>query len=448
MGQQDVKKVLEKEGNWLISNEIAKKAGYSLKSIQSSLRRLVKWGHVEKQPASKVIEDEKRLKDRSFAGYAYKIKEYKTISDLNFSNKNVLLLTDLESIKTIKELYLQPKIKLFILPHTNKKDMVQYSELLSSKLNKKVTFIDNILSKETEEKLKDMKAGQIFLSDNISSLKDGLNESNPKKQSKSKLVQLLYPHFDTFVNDAFSISNKLYASTVGFSYLLPTYLGREFEDNLNKLEQFKNSKSRITFVLGGDKSESIIKLIENNNKKTNLFLLTGLISHLALKEKGFNLGNPSKLLDKQKVKSNKFFKNVLKDSENILTPLDLALSTFGSRDEIRLKDFPVYQAIHDLGEKTINGYANLIKNSKVVFFKGLPGNYREENFHNGTETLLKSLQETKAEVYVIGKETSEALEHFKIDTKNFKYASEHSEPSLVFLNTGTLPVLDMLKEKI
>src|SRR3989338_5501039 len=425
MGQQDVKKVLEKEGNWLISNEIAKKAGYSLKSIQSSLRRLVKWGHVEKQPASKVIEDEKRLKDRSFAGYAYKIKEYKTISDLNFSNKNVLLLTDLESIKTIKELYLQPKIKLFILPHTNKKDMVQYSELLSSKLNKKVTFIDN-----------------------ISSLKDGLNESNPKKQSKSKLVQLLSPHFDTFVNDAFSISNKLYASTVGFSYLLPTYLGREFEDNLNKLEQFKNSKSIITFVLGGDKSESLIKLIENNNKKTNLFLLTGLISHLALKEKGFNLGNPSKLLDKQKVKSNKFFKNVLKDSENILTPLDLALSTFGSRDEIRLKDFPVYQAIHDLGEKTINGYANLIKNSKVVFFKGLPGNYREENFHNGTETLLKSLQETKAEVYVIGKRSSEALEHFKIDTKNFKYASEHSEPSLVFLNTGTLPVLDMLKEKI
>ena len=43
MGQQDVKKVLKKEGNWLISNEIAKKAGYSLKSIQSSLRRLVKW---------------------------------------------------------------------------------------------------------------------------------------------------------------------------------------------------------------------------------------------------------------------------------------------------------------------------------------------------------------------------------------------------------------------
>ena len=91
MGQQEVKKVLKKEGTWLISNEIARKAGYSLKSIQSSLRRLVKWGQIEKKPASKVINDKDRLKERSFSGYAYKIKEFKTISDKNFSNKSVLL---------------------------------------------------------------------------------------------------------------------------------------------------------------------------------------------------------------------------------------------------------------------------------------------------------------------------------------------------------------------
>ena len=98
-----------------------------------------------------------------------------------------------------------------------------------------------------------MKAGQIFLLDNVSKLKDELKESNPKKQSKSKLVQNLYPNFDVFVNDAFSISNKSYPSTVGFSYMLPTCLGRSFEKNLTQLEQFKNLKSRITFVLGGNK---------------------------------------------------------------------------------------------------------------------------------------------------------------------------------------------------
>lgn len=448
MGQEEVKKVLEKERGWLISNEIAKKAGYSLKSIQSSLRRLVKWRQIEKKPASKVIGDEKRLKDRSFAGYAYKIKEFKTISDQNFSDKKVLLLTDFQSIKTIKDLCSQPDIKLVILPHTKKKDLFKYSDTLSSKLNKRITFIENIFSKDTEEKLKKIKSGQIFLLDNIRKLKEETKENNPKKHSNSDLVKALAPHFDLFVMDAFSIASKAYASTVGFTYVLPTLIGKDFEDNISKLDEFKNAKNGTTFVLGGEKSEHLIKLMEKNYKKSNTFLLTGLFSHLCLEERGIKLGNHDKLLDKRKIKSNKPLKNMLKDSENIITPEDLALSTLGNRDEVKLKDFPAYQTIYDLGEKTINYFSKAILDSKVVFFKGLPGNYKEENFHNGTESLLKALQETKADVYIIGEETVDALQHFNIDTKNFKLVSKNSETVFKYLNDGSLPILNVLKEKL
>ena len=447
MGQQEVKKVLKKEGNWLISNEIAKKAGYSLKSIQSSLRRLVKWRQIEKKPASKVIKEKSRLKDRSFSGYAYKIKEYRTISDKSFSNKKVLLLTDLNSIKTIKELYLQPKIKLAILPHTDKEDLINYTEGLSNKLNKKVTFIETLFSKSTEEKLKTFKTSQIFLFDNIKDLKEEQKESNPKKQSKSKLVKSLSQHFDLFVNDAFSIANKSYASTVGFSYLLPSFIGRNFQNSLETLQDFKSQKERITFILGGNKSEPLIKFMEKNNKKQNLFLTTGLFSHLCLKEKGVNLGNPGKLLKEKKLKSNKALKNLL-SQENTLTPTDLALSTLGSRDEINLRDFPVYQTIHDLGKNTIENYTSIIKNSKIIFLKGLPGNYKEEYFENGTKILLKSLESSKADVYVIGNSTLEALKNFNISTDKFKFTSRNSESIFCFLNEEPLPSLEILKEKI
>ncbi|MBU2639643.1 MAG: phosphoglycerate kinase [Nanoarchaeota archaeon] len=447
MGQQDVKKVLKKEGTWLISNEIAKKAGYSLKSIQSSLRRLVKWGHVEKKPASKVISEEKRLKDRSFAGFAYKLKEYKTISDQKFDDKKVLLLTDLISIKTIKELYLANNIKLAILPHTEK-NIQTYVDVLSSKLNKKITFISDIFSKETENKLKNIKPGQIILFDNISNLKEERKENSPKKQSKSKLVKTLVPHFEYFINDAFSISHKAYASSVGFSYSLPSFIGRNFQKNLETLQNFKNLKSSITFVLGGTKSLDLIKLMEVNNKKQHKFLLTGPFSHLALKEIGTKLGNPEKTLKQFNLKSNKNFKNFLKNSTNISLPKDLALSTLGNRDEITLKDFPVYQNIHDLGKETIKDYESLILKSKVVFFKGLPGNYREENFHTGTETLLSALARTKAEVYLVGKETMGALKYFNIAPEKFKFVSKNSDPVITYLTQGTLPVLEALKEKI
>jgi len=295
MGQQEVKKVLKKEGTWLISNEIARKAGYSLKSIQSSLRRLVKWGQIEKKPASKVINDKDRLKERSFSGYAYKIKEFKTISDKNFSNKSVLLLTDLHSIKTIKELYLQPKIKLAILPHTNKKDLAKYAEVLSNKLNKKVTFIEDIFSKDTKEKLTKLKPDHMILFNNIKNLKEEKKEKAPKKQAKSKLVETLAPHFEYFINDAFSIASKSYASSVGFSYLLPSFIGRNFQKEIETLQDFKDHK-KVTFVLGGDKSEHLIKLMQKHNKKTNTFLTTGLFSQLCLKEKGVDLGNSNKFI--------------------------------------------------------------------------------------------------------------------------------------------------------
>ena len=128
MGQEDVKTVLKKSGKWLISNEIAKKAGYSMKSIQSSLRRLVKWGEVKKIEASKVIHDEDRLKNRSFAGYAYKIKDIRTLDDFNFNEKKVLLRLDLNS---------EIKDKKII---ENKK-FIEHAKTVSELLNKKARLV-------------------------------------------------------------------------------------------------------------------------------------------------------------------------------------------------------------------------------------------------------------------------------------------------------------------
>jgi len=225
-------------------------------------------------------------------------------------------------------------------------------------------------------------------------------------------------------------------------------MGRNFEKNLECLQEFKKIKQKITFILGGKNSEQLIKFIEKNNKKQNTFLTTGLFSHLCLKELGINLGNPNKLLKENKLKSSKNFKNLLKNSENILTPVDLALSTLGNRDEVNLKDFPVYQTIYDLGSKTIENYCNTIKKSEVIFLKGLPGDYKEEYFDSGTKTLLKTLESTNAQIFVVGERTLEALEHFNIDSKKFKFTSKNSESVFCFLNEEKFPALDIIKEKI
>ena len=74
MGQEEVKNVLEKAKDWLLSREIAQKARISLGSVQASLQRMIKWGEVETRKAREVIQDQSRIKSNS-AGIAYRLKE-------------------------------------------------------------------------------------------------------------------------------------------------------------------------------------------------------------------------------------------------------------------------------------------------------------------------------------------------------------------------------------
>jgi len=75
MGQEEVKNVLEKAKDWLLSREIAQKARISLGSVQASLQRMIKWGEVETRKAREVIQDQSRIKSNS-AGIAYRLKEF------------------------------------------------------------------------------------------------------------------------------------------------------------------------------------------------------------------------------------------------------------------------------------------------------------------------------------------------------------------------------------
>ncbi|MAF35919.1 hypothetical protein CL622_02255 [archaeon] len=66
MGQAEVEKILNDNGGWLLSKEIAQKAKISLGSVQASLQRMIKYGEVLKK---KVV-----LKEAQKPSYAYKLK--------------------------------------------------------------------------------------------------------------------------------------------------------------------------------------------------------------------------------------------------------------------------------------------------------------------------------------------------------------------------------------
>ncbi len=80
MGQEEVKNILKKTKDWLLSREIAEMAKLSLSSVQSNLQRMIKWGEIEVRKAREVINDDSRV-SRNHPGYAYRLREIEMMEE-------------------------------------------------------------------------------------------------------------------------------------------------------------------------------------------------------------------------------------------------------------------------------------------------------------------------------------------------------------------------------
>jgi len=472
MGQEDVKTVLKKSGKWLISNEIAKKAGYSMKSIQSSLRRLVKWGEVKKIEASKVIHDEDRLKNRSFAGYAYKIKDIRTLDDFNFNDKKVLLRLDLNSeikdkkiienkkfiehAKTVSEL-LNKKARLVIITHQgndpkdkNFLELQQHANLLSEKIGEKITYVNDLLGKEAEAIINYIKPGEAIMLKNLSYLKEEREDNSVKKQLNSDLVKKFSTLFDFYVNDAFSLSHRSIASVIALPEKIQSCAGRVFEHELDTIQILNETEQQpIVFILGGAEIHYTSKLIESiaQNKKQIKVLTCGLLGQLCLLAKEKKLGDQEKFLKEIKLKVNSGIKNAVK-YDNIILPKDLAVDNSNTREELEIEKFPVNKKIFDIGEKTIQDYCSEIKSAKVIFLKGCPGYYQNPNFEKGTKEILNAIQNAEASFKLIaGTETLSTINLYNIDAEKIPHLSLSDSALISYLTGQQLFGVEALKIK-
>src|SRR3989344_3329549 len=471
MGQEEVKKELKKSGSWLLSNEIAKSTGQSLKSIQSSLRRLVKWGEVKKEPASRVIQDPSRLKEKSFAGYAYKIKDFKTLEDLKFKDKTVLLRLDLDSrispefvptdrfshhLPTILEL-IEKQAKIVILAHQSSADkknpeknpesLSQHSSHLSQKLNKEVKYIDDLLGETAQNSIKSLAPGNVILLKNLFSQKEEV-KTKLKKQKKTKLVKTLSPLADYYINDSFSLAHLSYTSLTGFPQVMQSCIGRVFEKEIEAANHLLDPIKPCLYILGGDKPLELAPFIKASLEKNrvNTILTSGFLSHLLHLAQGKKLGGQEEELKKLKIKVSSDIKKIAK-YENVILPKDYKASTLGVAEKISLHHFPIYQSLYEIGSETVEDYLGLIKNAKTIVIKGPLGKIEDNNFQEATKAVLEEIEKSNAFTYIVGNSTVDCFKQFNIPIKNIKHLSKNTQPLLTYLTEEKLPTVEVLRTK-
>jgi len=393
------------------------------------------------------------------------MKQFLTLSDIkNFENKKVLLRVDLNSAiygskiignvrfvehaKTIKEL-INKKAKVVVLAHQGRPGEQEFTSLRQHNriLNKyvKIKFIDDLIGKKAINSIKKMKSGEALLLENTRFLKEEFII-----EKRNKLLSNLSPLFDIFVEDALSICHREQTSITGFPKILPSYIGRVLEKELNALSKIKIAKKPVIYLIGGAKPLDYIELIESalKNNKVDKILACGLFGHMFLLAKGVNLGRQNKLLEnkgfiKLLPKLIKFIK-----SHKIETPSDFGVNINGKRKEIILKDLPSKYALLDIGKKTIKNYSNIISKSKTILMKGTAGYIEDKKFMLGTKVLLKSIEiATKKGTFSLlgGGHLLTVIKDLNIP--KFSYVSLSGGALMNYLSDKELPGLKVLMKK-
>lgn len=389
------------------------------------------------------------------------MKTFRTLDDVNVSNKRVLLRLDLNSpiekgkvklsprlikhSKTIKELS-KKNAKTCIIAHQGRPggedffDLKQHARLLSNETGLNVKYVDDIYGDKALNAINKLKNKEVILLKNIRSCSEEFSNAR-----NNKLLKTLSKVFDIFVQDALSILHREHASIIGFPKRLPSYIGRILEEEINALKKL-NVKNAV-YVLGGAKPSDHLDLLKYVLKedKAKRILTTGVLGEAFLIAKGIDLGKKTEYID-ELVESKvipELKKLIKKYPKKIETPIDSAIKD-KKRIEITLKDLPSRKNMFDIGKNTIKNYKKIIENSNTVFMKGTPGKYLDKEFMLGTKEILKAVSKAKFS-FVGGGDTTTAMRMLNISERKYSYVSLSGGALLMYLAGKKLPGLEVLK---
>jgi phosphoglycerate kinase len=394
--------------------------------------------------------------------------EYKTIENINVTNKTVLLRADLNVPviegkvsdtsridrlkKTITFLH-EKNAKTLILSHYGRpkgEKNPDYSlSFLPSTLEKcwdlPVRFIEDCSEDLVKTALSSMEDGDVALIENTRFYKE--EEANDTSFSKK-----LASFGDIFVHDAFSTSHRAHASTEGIAHFLPTVAGFLMAEELNALSSSLNNPNRpLAAIVGGSKISTKLELLENLIEKTDFLILGGAMANTFLAARGAD------------VKKSLFEENmlgtalqILELSENsnceIILPVDgLAALEFKENTSYQVCDvlsIPDDHMVLDIGPQTIELINACLLNCSTLVWNGPVGAFEISPFDKGTTAIARHvaiLTESKALKSVAGGgDTVSALNKAGVIEK-MSYISTAGGAFLEWLEGKTLPGVAALK---
>ena len=275
---------------------------------------------------------------------------------------------------------------------------------LKKLLQKPVKFVADISGPLAVKEAVKMKPGEIIFLENVRFAAGELK--NDKKFAKS-LAALA----DVYMNDAFAVSHRAQASVSAIKSFLPSYAGLLLEKEVKALQQALKPKKPLVAVMGGAKISTKAPIIKNIYPVANKILLGGGLANSFLKYHGYEIGRS--LYDQESLKVIKRLMVGKAKDKKIILPVDVVVKISTGKVKAKsVSEVGKQDVILDIGPKTVELYARLIKSAKTIVWNGPMGKFEEARFRSGTISVARVIaSHSSGRAYGLagGGETVEAL---------------------------------------
>lgn len=345
---------------------------------------------------------------------------------------------------------------------------------LSELLGEDVRFANDTTGEDAKQMVEDMR--------NDNAAKVGLLENtrfDPRETSNDATLSAeLADLADGYVNDAFGSAHRAHSSTEGVARKMEeqgkeTALGFLMQKEVEELGAILESTEKpFVAILGGAKVADKIGVINNlvDHAGVDKILIGGKMANTFLKARGYKIGESSYEEDKLKV-ADEIMENAAKKGIEIVLPIDLHVGKISKDTELtpeiveKAEDMianieegiPEGYQIFDIGEQTLDSYAESLDGAKKVVWNGPLGYTESEKYARGTEIVARYIAgRTNAKCVIGGGDSVAAVNKIlkearknEEDMQKFNkiHLSTGGGASLEFLEGKTLPGIAIIQDK-
>ena len=339
-----------------------------------------------------------------------------------------------------------------------KKDVKKFSlapvaARLNERLDNTVTFATDVIGPDAKEKVAALKDGECVLLENLRfhAGEEGRDEN---------FCKALAEYADVYVNDAFGTAHRSHASTaaiVEYGFVKTAVCGFLIEKELSVMaDSLEHPVHPFIAILGGAKIADKLNVINNLLDKCDALIIGGGMAYTFLKAQGGKEG--LSLVDDEKLE---YCENMLDKAEilgkEIYLPVDSAIvSAFPDPidapvtvEYVDSKSIPDDKMGLDIGVKTQELFANVIKGAKTVIWNGPMGVFENPTLAKGTYAVaeaLASLHGTGATTIIGGGDSAAAVQQLGFADK-MTHISTGGGASLELFEGKVLPGIACLNDK-